>query len=123
MTDVALETWLIPLLTVVSGIVTSLIASSGFWAHQTAKSTRNTAQQNLLMGLAHTRIMALCGKYIERGFITPEEYEDLVTYLYTPYLEMGGNGSVKRMMETEINKLPIKHIDTHAQILKEENNS
>ena len=72
------------------------------------------------MGLAHTRILTLCGQYIERGFITPEEYEDLVTYLYTPYIEMGGNGTVKRMMENEINKLPIRHIDHHAQLLKKE---
>jgi len=46
-------------------------------------------------------------KYLKRGFITHEEYENLVKYLYKPYQKIGGNGSALRLME-EVNKLPIK---------------
>ena len=55
--------------------------------------------------------------YIERGWITQDEYEDLNKYLYNPYREMGGNGTAERLM-TEIKKLPIHHI-SYAQQAKE----
>jgi len=66
-----------------------------------------TETTRLLIGLAHDRIMMLCGHYIERGYITKDEYEDLNEYLFIPYTNLGGNGSAKRMMD-EVNKLPIK---------------
>lgn len=51
--------------------------------------------------------MYLCMKYIEQNYITNEEYENLYNYLYLPYVEMGGNGVVQRLMD-EVKKLPIK---------------
>lgn len=45
-------------------------------------------------------------KYVERGYITSDEYENLNDYLYAPYAEAGGNGSAKRVME-EVRKLPL----------------
>jgi hypothetical protein len=48
-------------------------------------------------------------KYIQRGWITEEEYKNLNDYLYKPYEELGGNGSAKRIM-MEVNKLPIRQI-------------
>lgn len=118
MDSIALESWLLPVLSLVAGAITSLITSQGFWAYQTTKSQKNDAEVHLLRGLAHTSIITLCTKYIERGWITPEEYEDLITYLYQPYIELGGNGTVKKMMENEINKLPIRHMNEHSDVLK-----
>ena len=108
-----METWVLPILTIVAGIITSLITSQGLWAHLSAKWQKDSAESELLRGLAHTRLMDLCEKYIDRGWITPEEYEDLVTYLYHPYLKLGGNGTVKKMVDNEINRLPIQHIKTN----------
>ena len=118
-----METWVLPVLTIVAGIVTSLITSQGLWAHLSAKWQKDSAESELLRGLAHTRIMSLCEKYIERGWITPEEYEDLITYLYHPYLELGGNGTVKKMVDNEINRLPIRHIEMNQDIERKENES
>lgn len=115
-----IETILIPLLTIVGGVITAFATSSGFWAHKTTKSQKTSAEDKLLRGLAHTRLMTLCEKYIERGWITPEEYEDLIIYLYQPYIELGGNGTVKKMVDTEINKLPVRHMKDHADILRKE---
>lgn len=115
-----METWILPILTIVAGIITSLITSQGLWGHISTKSRKNSAESDLLRGLAHTRIMGLCEKYIERGWITPEEYEDLITYLYHPYLELGGNGTVKKMVDNEINRLPIQHIKTDLDIIGKE---
>lgn len=118
-----METWVLPILTIMAGIVTSLITSQGLWAHLSAKWQKDSAESELLRGLAHTRIMSLCEKYIERGWITPEEYEDLITYLYHPYLELGGNGTVQKMVDNEINRLPIHHIEMNQDIVRKENES
>ena len=118
-----METWVLPILTIVAGIVTSLLTSQGLWAHLSTKWQKDSAESELLRGLAHTRIMSLCEKYIERGWITPEEYEDLITYLYHPYLELGGNGTVQKMVDNEINRLPIRHIEMKQDIVGKENES
>lgn len=67
----------------------------------------------MLIGLAHDRIVYLGMQYIERGYITQDEYENLYEYLYKPYEKLGGNGSAKRIM-TEVNKLPI-HKSTYTE--------
>ena len=110
-----METLVLPILTIVAGIITSLITSQGLWSHLSDKSRKDSAESELLRGLGHTRIMSLCEKYTHRGWITPEEYEDLITYLYHPYLELGGNGTVKKMVENEINRLPIHHINISVE--------
>lgn len=92
---------------VIVTIVCAVIASTGFWTFiQTFKKSKS-AETRMLMGLAHDRIMYLSGHYLKRGYITKEEYEDLITYLYEPYLELGGNGSAKHIIEDKVNKLPV----------------
>lgn len=88
-------------------IVCSVIASSGFWAFTTRYMDRKDIKTELLVGLAHDRIVYLGMTYINREQITQDEYENLCTYLYKPYEKMGGNGSAKRIMK-EVDKLPIK---------------
>jgi len=91
-------------------IVLALLASSSFWMFLEKKSQRSGLQTDLLIGLAHDRIVYLGMNYIKRGWIYHDEYENLVTYLYKPYERLNGNGSVLRVME-EVNKLPIKNQD------------
>lgn len=88
-------------------VVCAVIASSGFWAYIQKRSEKKDVKAQLLVGLAHDRILFLGMSYIERGFITRDEYENLYEYLYRPYEKMGGNGSAKRVMQ-EVNKLPIR---------------
>lgn len=87
-------------------IVTSVLASSGFWAFLQKHFDKNDATKRLLIGIGHDRIMYLGMQYIERGSITADEYENLHDYLYLPYKENGGNGSAERIME-EVKRLPI----------------
>ena len=98
-----MESWLQIAITIVS----SVLASSGLWAYLMKRMDKNDIKTEMLVGLAHDRILYLGMCYIERGYITQEEYENLYEYLYGPYLKMGGNGSVKRVMN-EVDKLPIK---------------
>lgn len=92
---------------VIIAIVCAVIASTGFWTFIQSLKTKKSASTRMLMGLAHDRIMFLSGHYIKRGYITQEEYEDLIKYLYEPYLELGGNGSAKHVIENGVNKLPV----------------
>lgn len=95
-----------PWLQMVITIVCAVLASSGFWAYMQARRDKKDGKTELLIGLGHDRIMELSMKYIERGWITQEEYENLNDYLYKPYVKNGGNGSAQRIMK-EVDKLPI----------------
>lgn len=95
-----------PALHVVVTIVTSVLASSGFWAFLQKHFDKNDATKRLLIGIGHDRIMYLGLQYIQRGSITADEYENLHDYLYLPYKENGGNGSAARVM-SEVERLPI----------------
>lgn len=95
-----------PALRMVVTIVTSVLASSGFWAFLQRHFDKNDATKRLLIGIGHDRIMYLGLQYIQRGSITADEYENLHDYLYVPYKDNGGNGSAARIM-SEVEKLPI----------------
>ncbi len=84
----------------------TIIASSGFWMYMIRKMEARDITKRLLMGLAHDRIISLGMTYVERGTITQDEYENLCQFLYEPYKEIGGNGTVKRLMD-EVDRLPI----------------
>ena len=92
----------------------SVMASSGLWALIMKRQEKKDIKSRMLLGLAHDRIMDLGQKYIERGSITYDEYENLEKYLYEPYVEMGGNGSAKRVMD-EVNKLKLTNTENTAE--------
>lgn len=98
-----------PFLQMAVTVVCAVLASSGFWAWMTSRRDRKDAKTRMILGLGHDRIISLAMDYIERGWISQDEYEDLNKYLYLPYREMGGNGTAERLM-TEVKKLPIHHI-------------
>lgn len=85
-----------------------LATGVGFWGYLRDKDKSNDASTRLLMGLAHDKIMHLGMKYVERGWVTNDEYDDFRKYLYDPYTELGGNGTSEHIMYT-IERLPIKH--------------
>lgn len=99
-------------------IIVALLTSSALWGvvskivlkrmeQAEKRSEKDNAERKMLVGLAHDRIIHLGMVYIQRGYITQDEYENLQVYLYEPYEKMGGNGSAKRVME-EVRKLPIE---------------
>ena len=88
-------------------LVAAVLTSSGLWAVVARRADKGDAQRKMLVGLAHDRIVHLGMVYVDRGYVTQDEYENLNDYLYAPYEKMGGNGSAKRVME-EVRKLPIR---------------
>ena len=93
---------------IVVSIIASLLASSGFWAFIMSRNTQKSATVRLIMGLGYSKAIELGIKYIDRGYVTNDELADYRKYLYEPYVELGGNGVVERIM-TEVMELPIKH--------------
>lgn len=95
------------LLQLMIAVITSLVASSGFWAFVQKRGDKKDGVKQMLIGLGHDRIIALGLSYLERGdWITQDEYENLHDYLYVPYRGIGGNGSAERVMQ-DIDKLRI----------------
>ena len=90
-------------------LVVAVLTSSGLWAVVAKRVDKGDAERKMLVGLAHDRIVHLGMVYVDRGYITQDEYENLNDYLYAPYEKMGGNGSAKRVIE-EVRKLPIHKI-------------
>ena len=99
-------------------ILLAIFASNGLWTFiisrfnfhdkgRLAEEKRSKVQSKMLKGLAHDRIVALGADYIERGYITHDEYENLHDYLYLPYVELGGNGTAKKVMD-EVDKLQLR---------------
>lgn len=99
-----------PEATITISIVGAVFASGGFWAFLTyifqRKDSKDTAEAEMLKGLAHDKICHLGESYIRRGHITKDEYENLNDYLFTPYKKLGGNGTADKVMR-EVEKLPL----------------
>ena len=87
-------------------IITALLASSGLWAFLGKKLERNNSERELLVGIGHIELVFFGMQYIERGWITRDEYETMQG-LYEPYVKLGGNGSGTKIMK-ELENLPIR---------------
>lgn len=99
-------------------IVVAVLASTGLWqfiikVYDTKKKKLSNSEK-ISLGVAHDRIMYLGNLYIKRGYISPDEYENLHDFLYVPYRAMGGNGAAKRIMD-EVEKLPITNSNGEIQ--------
>ena len=105
------------LLNAAIALVSALLGASGLWEYigkrldakialATKHEQNRQAERDLLVGLAHDRIMWLGMSYIDRGYITRDEYENINDYLFIPYENCGGNGSAKKIMH-EVRELPL----------------
>lgn len=88
-------------------VICSMLASSGLWAFIMHLVNKKSAANNMLKGLGHDRIIELGRQYVNRGYITVDEFENLYDYLYKPYKDLGGNGTADKVIE-EIRKLPMR---------------
>lgn len=105
----------IELIIALAGII---FGATGFWSLLwniiEKKNKRHDSLTRLMLGLGHEKIIELGLKYIERGYVTKDEYEDLIKYLYKPYKELGGNGTVEKIMDS-VNRLPVKRLLEEAE--------
>lgn len=94
----------------------ALIASSGFWGLVTTitnhvlhkKSVKDSdiqAMKDGIRGILYDKIIERCQRAIDEGFISPDDYDDLIKYNCKPYKDLGGDGTVDRIM-LQVKALP-----------------
>lgn len=104
---------------IVVPVIVAVFASSGLWAFLQRYETKRSATTQLLLGIAHEQIITRGMSYIDRGYITTDEYKDFLRYLYQPYTKFGGNGLAERVMK-ELSDLPMySHTPTNEELSKE----
>lgn len=89
-------------------VLCAVFGSNGIWAIIQSRREKKDAKTQMLLGLGHDRIIHLCKTYLEQGYISSDDLENLYEYLYLPYKAMGGNGTCTKLME-RVEKLPIKN--------------
>lgn len=111
-------------------ILLAVFASTGFWGlisvvvqwfiNKKSKQSEDQRKMNkMVLGLGHDRICFLGMTYVDRGYITKDEYEDLVTYLYNPYKDLGGNGTAELVIN-KVKQLPVTLNKESVEMAKEQ---
>lgn len=95
------------LVAIIAGLTGGGISQLIIFLIQRRDAKKANPMADMLKGLGHDRITDLGTQYIQRGWITKDEFENLNDYLYKPYQELGGNGTAEKIM-SEVRKLPLK---------------
>lgn len=89
----------------VNPAVTAVLGGSGIWAWAKSKSEHDDNANKLLLSVSRNQLIALGRGYIERGYITMDEYEEYEAE-YQIYSALGGNGLARRIFE-QVDDLPM----------------
>lgn len=85
--------------------VTALLGGSGVWAWAKTKADHNDNVAKLILSVSRNQLITLGRGYIERGYITMDEYEEYEAE-YQIYSALGGNGLARRVFE-QVDNLPM----------------
>lgn len=89
--------------------VTALLGSSGIWMWVKTKADRNDSEDRLLLAVARSHLVEQGRKYLKRGYIKMDEYEEYEEH-YKLYSDLGGNGLARRVFE-QVDELPMMPSD------------
>lgn len=99
-----------------SGICSLII----FLIQRHDRKSEGEPDRQMLMGLAHDRIYELGERYIRRGWISVDEYDNLSKYLYKPYKDLHGDGTGDKIMQL-VDELQIR-TDLEGGVIHETRN-
>lgn len=85
--------------------VTALLGGSGIWAWLKTRTDRNDSEDKLLLQVARNQLVSQGRFYLDRGYITMDEYEEYESEYYI-YSRLGGNGLARRVFK-QVDELPI----------------
>lgn len=85
--------------------VTALLGGSGIWAWLKTRTDRNDSEGRLLLHVARNQLVSKGRFYLDRGYVTMDEYEEYVSE-YDIYSRLGGNGLARRVFK-QVDELPI----------------
>lgn len=100
----------------VLALMATIAGSAGFWSFMMTKTKAKSSTTRLLLGLAHDRIIFLGMGYIQRGWITKDEYQDFLKYLWDPYSTFGGNGLAEKIFD-QVKDLPFAPVDVAEGVI------
>lgn len=86
-------------------VVTTLLGSSGIWMWVRTKTDRNNTEDKLLLSVARSMLVDQGRKYLKRGYITMDEYDEYEDH-YKLYSSLGGNGLAQRVFK-QVDNLPM----------------
>ena len=87
-------------------LLVATITSNGMWLYIQTKRNKKSATSQMLVGLVQDQIVTRGRTYLARGWVTAEEYDNFVRYLYKPYVAGGGNGLAEKIMK-DVQRLPM----------------
>lgn len=86
-------------------LISAVFGAPGIWAWAKTKADRNDNVAKLLLSVSKNQLITLGRTYIERGYITMDEYEEYEAE-YQIYSSLGGNGLARRVFE-QVDDLPM----------------
>lgn len=86
-------------------LITTALSGPGIWAWLKTRTQRNNAEDTLLLQIAKNQLVSLGREYLNRGYITMDEYEEYESE-YKVYSDLGGNGLARRIFE-QVDDLPM----------------
>lgn len=89
----------------VNPTVTAVLGGSGIWAWAKAQSDHKDSEDRLLLQVAKNQLVYQGRKYLKRGYITMDEYEEYESE-FKVYESLGGNGLARRVFK-QVDDLPI----------------
>lgn len=86
-------------------ILSAVFGAPGLWAFVKTKTDQNNNAAKLLLSVSKNQLTALGRVYLERGYITMDEYEEYEAE-YKIYTSLGGNGLARRIFK-QVDELPM----------------
>lgn len=88
-----------------SPLLSAFFGAPGMWALLKTKTDNNNSEHSLLLRVSKNQLITLGRTYLDRGYITMDEYEEYESE-YKLYTALGGNGLARRVFK-QVDDLPI----------------
>lgn len=89
----------------INPLITTVLSGPGIWAWAKTRTQRNDSEDKLLLQVAKNQLVSQGRVYLNRGYITMDEYEEYESE-YQVYSNLGGNGLARRIFE-QVDELPM----------------
>lgn len=86
-------------------LITTVLSGPGIWAWAKTRTVRNNAEDRLLLKVAKNQLVSQGREYLNRGYITMDEYEEY-EFEFKVYESLGGNGLARRVFK-QVDDLPM----------------
>lgn len=89
----------------VNPLITTVLSGPGIWAWAKTRTVHNNSEDRLLLQVAKNQLVSQGREYLNRGYITMDEYEEYESE-FKVYESLGGNGLARRIFK-QVDDLPM----------------